>query len=154
MTPEQLARLLPPDVLRVTAELSQSDADALDCARRMRGESVRPAVEYRCGSGCLLLAGWATPRGFVLYFPAARNSRSYLRDQPWGGQGRGGIIREDDHAVHFGERARILRPGAGGVGVVCKHFWLQVSGDQILDHVREALESGRTVKGRLRHTGK
>jgi hypothetical protein len=128
-------------------------------ARRLRTQGVKPQTEYRCVfGGCLLVAGYATPTGMLMYSPGLRTAAGYVRTlhhgtsfpAAYGGQG-----------LHLPERAWILHPKAdpprmlanadhpGQYPVRCEHMWRTLPHSELRADMAEALKTNKTVKRRV-----
>lgn len=108
---------------------------ALAHVQGLRRRHLKPDVEYRCWEGCLLLAGYLSKVGLVLYFPTVRISAEQAK-RVTGRHGRGQQRFVDNPAGHhLTERAWVLKPSGQeeSVGVACRHFWSGTSSLTVRD---------------------
>jgi len=120
----ELVMGLDPELLAMAAEHRERQRLALAYVRRLRSRrpATAPAAEYRCDSGCLLLAVYPSTAGPVLYAPALRRSAkageslvmNYIRGADMD------ATNEDAHAWRTGERASLLAGEPWATG--CRHL--------------------------------
>lgn len=141
----ELFESIPASVWQSIQETEAMDEVALLFAERaMRGEA-QPQIRYYC-TRCdkVLLRGWSTPGGLVLFHPTVRLSDSRA-GQVRGPAGVTRLPRKTAGGMVIQRRAYMLDPRRA-VWIGCEHQWARCDPEQIRADVAEALKTRRTVQ--------
>lgn len=136
---------VPASVWESIAKDQARDAAALLFAEQAMRADAQPQIRYYC-TRCdtVLLRGWSTPGGLVLFHPTVRLSDSRA-GQVRGPAGVTSLPRKTAGGMVIPRRAYMLDPRRA-VWIGCEHQWGRIDPAQIRADVVEALKTRRTVQ--------